>query len=72
MISDEKMTEWRDIWQEIIETSRLTLIEETQNYKHLQSSILNNDKDSKDVETSTPITTRNHQASIKINIPRIK
>lgn len=34
MISDEKMTEWRDIWQEIIETSRLTLIEETQNYKH--------------------------------------
>ena len=34
MISDEKMTEWRNIWQEIIETSRLTLIEETQNYKH--------------------------------------
>ena len=28
MISDEKMTEWRDIWQEIIETSRLTLIED--------------------------------------------
>ena len=34
MIADEKMTEWRNIWQEIIETSRLTLIEETQNYKH--------------------------------------
>ncbi|TLD83350.1 MBL fold metallo-hydrolase [Helicobacter trogontum] len=36
----------------------------TQNYKHLQSSILNNDKDSKDVETNTPLTTRNHQTSI--------
>ena len=38
MISDEKMTEWRDIWQEIIETSRLTLIEETQRIMNAQAS----------------------------------